>query len=228
MTRWQDLPWVVAGDDAAATAATEAADAFERILRLGRDAGPEIDESNDEVIAKWTVPGSPDHLTSIVVASRSLGSVHLVGLTGTDYRMASVECAIDTVREPRIRHSAIVDAVVAMLRAAARGPRATHTVRAMDEIEAVRTAIRLGTDWAETFEAVRRDRTPLGPCVLQVSAPSGLPHAVDEERTDAGFVKLKLTNGLVLLHPSHASRECDGFDAMETLRMHQTLSEEGR
>jgi hypothetical protein len=96
----------------------------------------------------------------------------------------------------------------------------------MDRIDAVRIAVLLGFNWSETFEAVEHSASPLAPALISVSARIGSCGGPDPRPDRANATRLRaLTGGGIRLEPEHAARECDGFDVMETLRIHRELED---
>lgn len=231
MRDWHTLPWLVRSDDAARARAERIADLFEAAPVRLKDIGPvrrDVDGAVEHVrMVGPTLMASDDHLSVAVQELPDHAYFDISArLEGVEIE-AAIRCCLDLLKPRLDDPEALIALGIRLLRTAARTDPVEATVGRMSEDEAVEIAALMGFDWTSTFEAVKWTASPLSPARMQISAPAGLS-CIDDPRPSTPVPILLRTMSMtskegIWLGAEPCSRECDGFDAMETLRMHRRL-----
>lgn len=231
MSDWRTLPWMVGSDEVARNRAETIADMFEAASSRLKHLDPVKQDIEGALEYAWmvgpTLMASDDHLTVTAEEFSDHAYFGLSTRSGSTEREAAIWCSTDLLKPHLDDPEALVALGIELLRTAARTTPSASTVEAMSEDEAVGIAVLMGVDWTQTFEAVKWTASPLSQAKIQVSAPAKIS-CIDDPRPSPPVPVLLRTMSMkrseaIWLGPEPCSRECEGFDAMESLRMHRRL-----
>jgi len=228
VTDWRTLPWIVRSDEAARMSAHAHADAFEDAPRRLGSIDPTRSNPGGVVEHGWridpTIMKSDEFLTITVEDDHGLAHFDLSGrYDGVDHD-ATIRCSIDLLKPSIDDAKALLAIAVRMLRTAADADASECALPHMDRLDAVRAAVLMGLDWDASFEVVQWASSPLATARFEISSPTGRCGMPDPrpDRPVATRLRVMMAGG-VWLGPEQTSLECDGFDPMETLRIHREL-----
>lgn len=230
---WRTLPWAVVRTETARHRALDAIDALrEAPARLSpwtltsRSLEGAIEHTwrMDEVAM-----GQEDHMEVCVEKSVGLTNLDASLRIGDKAHDVTIRCSMDLLSTSIDDPQALLDIAIDLLQHAADAEASDVRFAFMSAEQAVDAAVTAGIDWTRTFEAARWARCPLAPATLCLSSPAGTVDLVDPDQEGPNVMMLKASafRNSVELHPMTSSRECEGFDAMETLHIMKRIAEGG-
>lgn len=230
---WKTLPWAVVRTE---TARSRTLDAIDAIRQAPARLSPWTLTSRSlegAIEHTWRMDeaavGQEDHMEVCVEKSAGLTNLDVSLRIGDEAHDVTIRCSMDLLSTSIDVPQALLDIAIDLLRRAAVADRSDVRFAFMSAEQAVDAAVTAGIDWTRTFEAARWVRCPLSPATLWVSSPSGTVSLVDPDQEGPNVMMLKASDftNSIELHPMTSARECDGFDAMETLHIMKRLAEGG-
>lgn len=228
---WRTLPWAVVRTE---TARLRALDAIEAIRNAPRRLSP-------WTLSSRSLEGAIEHtwLMDTVLEDRidrmDLCVEESAGLTNLDVSLrigeeahdVTIRCSMDLLSRSIHDPKALLDIAIDLLQRATSADVSDVRFVLMSGEQAVDAAVAAGVDWTRTFEAARWTRCPLTPATLFVSSPDGVATLVDPDQQGPNVMILKALafTKSIELQPMTSARECDGFDAMETLHIMKRLAQ---
>jgi hypothetical protein len=171
--------------------------------------------------------GRDDHMDVCVEKVAGLTSLDVSLRIGDESRDVTIRCSMDLLSASISDPQALLDIAIDLLEHAASADVSDVRFALMSTRQAVDAAVAGGVDWTRTFEAARWSRCPLAPATLYISSPGDVTTLVDPDQTGPNVMMLKASNftNSIELQPMTSARECEGFDAMETLHIMRRLAD---
>lgn len=240
MTEWRKMPWAVSTNDMAIEAAKAHVDEIAEAIEGLGDKRWIREKPKPGLLTGWTVDDRRgSRLTSLAVIVERLNEAFVTfGLyvdVGRSNRMVYTDCdarVVDRVYENPVDLVRLVsDLYSAAINAEDREPATKEAVIGHDGLDAASAlgmfemADRHGMDPSRPVRIERWGRSPLSPSSTRIV---GSMRAHTETFLDETPGRIRMSvhaNGSLRLKPEMHVTQWDGFDPMEILHMHRTLSE---
>ena len=230
---WRTLPWAVVRTE---TARLRALDAIEAMREAPGRLSPwtltsrSLEGAIEHTWRMDDVPNGHDGRMDVCVEeSAGLTNLDVSIRIGEEAKDVTIRCSMDLLSRSIHDPQSLLEIAIDLLQRATSADVSDVRSVLMSGEQAVDAAVAAGVDWTRTFEAARWTRCPLTPATLSISCPDGVATLVDPDQQGPNVMILKALafTKSIELHPMTTARECDGFDAMETLHILKRLRGRG-